>query len=189
MPKLEYTVVFNRFLVRSTKPYILKTQEEIDAFVEKHRSDVMTNFIEYRFDELEDAAAKFDALKKKLTFNYVKGTFHYLEIEEVFIWKHLKPDDPDADMMYIGQLDYAHSNLPTGEIRELSEAQERYALDAYKGAKPKFHKGKYGKKHDYYTCGKCGVTVKDIVDDFCWSCGTRILWDNPRCLTDYKEQD
>ena len=185
-PTFKFTVVFNRFLIRSVSPFKFDTTEDIDKFIEEHTTNVITNYIEFEFDELEDAVAKFIELKKKLSYNYVKGTFHYLEIEEVFIWKLLMPEEPDGDMTYIGRLDYAHAPIPTGEIRELSEPQERYALAAYKGAKPKFHKGKYGKKHDYYTCGKCGWTLKDIVDDFCWKCGTRILWDNPRCLTDYK---
>ncbi len=68
--------------------------------------------------------------------------------------------------------------------KPLSEPQKLYAYRMYQGEKPKFHKGKYGKKYDNYTCGNCGAGLKDIVDDFCWSCGFRILWDNPRCLTD-----
>lgn len=74
------------------------------------------------------------------------------------------------------------------EARPLSDAQKKYALEAYEGAKPKFHKGKYGKKYDYYTCGNCGCGLRDIVDNFCWSCGFQILWDNPRCLTGTKEE-
>ena len=66
----------------------------------------------------------------------------------------------------------------------LSEAQRILALKAYEGSKPKFQRGKYGKRYDSYTCGHCGCTLKDIVDNFCFKCGFRILWDNPRCLTD-----
>ena len=71
----------------------------------------------------------------------------------------------------------------------LSEARKDYALRAEVGAKPKFHKGKYGIKYDYYTCGKCGCRLKDIVDNYCWNCGFQILWAHPRCLTRYTESE
>ena len=52
------------------------------------------------------------------------------------------------------------------------------------GVKPIFHKGIYGHKHDHWTCGNCGVTTKDtVLDNYCWNCGYKILWDSPRCLT------
>lgn len=71
-------------------------------------------------------------------------------------------------------------------MKELSPAQTEYAIKAYIGAKPKFHKGIYGSKHDYYTCGHCGAQTKcGVVDNHCFNCGYRILWDNPRCLIDY----
>jgi len=82
---------------------------------------------------------------------------------------------------YCGLIDLAPSVI--------SEPQKQYAVDAYVGAKPKFHKGVYGRKHDYYSCGHCGSTLKDIVDNFCWNCGYRILWKNPRCLTDKEESE
>ena len=54
------------------------------------------------------------------------------------------------------------------------------------GIKPKYHKGKSVK--DWHTCGQCGVTVEQsgadaVLNDFCWNCGYRIKWDDPRCLT------
>jgi uncharacterized OB-fold protein len=64
----------------------------------------------------------------------------------------------------------------------MTEAQERAAIDHMQGKEPKFHKGKYGKNYDYHTCGNCGRTII-ITDNYCPKCGTRILWDNPRCLT------
>ena len=64
----------------------------------------------------------------------------------------------------------------------LSEPQKKLALEQMAGEKPKFHKGKYGKKFDYHTCGHCGATV-DVIYDYCFKCGFRILWDNPRCMT------
>lgn len=66
----------------------------------------------------------------------------------------------------------------------VSDPQKEHAINAYTGAKPKFHKGKYGKQYDSYTCGHCGHQVKDINDNYCWNCGYRILWDSIRCLTD-----
>ena len=74
--------------------------------------------------------------------------------------------------------------------KPLSEPQEMLAYRMYQGEKPKFHKGHFGKKYDYYTCGHCGATTKDsVLDNFCWNCGFRILWDNPRCLTDYPGEE
>lgn len=66
----------------------------------------------------------------------------------------------------------------------VSDPQKEHAINAYTGARPKFHKGKYGKQYDSYTCGHCGHQVKDINDNYCWNCGYRILWDSIRCLTD-----
>ena len=66
----------------------------------------------------------------------------------------------------------------------LSEAQKDKALRAMEGARPKFRPGKYGKQYDTHTCGNCGRTVR-VEDNYCGGCGFRILWDNPRCLTDY----
>lgn len=64
----------------------------------------------------------------------------------------------------------------------LSEAQHDKALRAMAGRKPKFHPGHYGKKFDYHTCGQCGATIS-VIYDYCYRCGYRILWENPRCLT------
>lgn len=67
---------------------------------------------------------------------------------------------------------------------QLSSANIISTLKARIGSKPKFHKGRHGKKYDYYTCGNCGAEVKHgVVENYCFNCGYRILWDNPRCLT------
>jgi len=66
--------------------------------------------------------------------------------------------------------------------KELSEARREKALRAEHGEIPKFHKGKHGKRYDYYTCGNCGCTI-DVNYDYCFNCGYRIIWDNPRCMT------
>lgn len=59
----------------------------------------------------------------------------------------------------------------------------KYVRDKDKGIKPVFHKGiKIG--HDYWTCGQCGRRTKDYSgDEFCVSCGYRILWGSIPCLT------
>lgn len=69
----------------------------------------------------------------------------------------------------------------------LSEKQKELAIKQMEGAKPRFRKGKYGKKYDCHTCGNCGATV-EVIYDYCFKCGFRLLWDSPRCLTDYKEE-
>ncbi len=35
---------------------------------------------------------------------------------------------------------------------------------------PKFHKGKYGKKYDYMTCGQCGFGLS-VINKYCPNCG------------------
>ena len=62
----------------------------------------------------------------------------------------------------------------------------RYAARRLVKICPKRHKGKY--VSDYYTCSECGQDV-NIKDNFCRNCGRPIKWDNPRCLTDYKERE
>lgn len=64
----------------------------------------------------------------------------------------------------------------------LSEPQQDHALRMMVGAKPTFHKGHYGKKYDHHTCGNCGAGL-DVYMDYCYKCGFRIMWDDPRCLT------
>lgn len=65
----------------------------------------------------------------------------------------------------------------------ISEPQKDLALKAMEGAKPKYRKGKYGKQYDSHTCGNCGYQIS-VTYDYCPKCGYRLLWDNPRCLTD-----
>lgn len=74
---------------------------------------------------------------------------------------------------------------PNSDINTLSEPQKDHALKMMAGAKPRFRKGHFGKKYDRHTCGNCGAGL-DVYMDYCYKCGFRILWDNPRCLTDYK---
>jgi len=66
----------------------------------------------------------------------------------------------------------------------------RYLQAKDDGVKPRFHKGEYGKKYDYWSCGQCGAITKFYtVDNYCHKCGYRILWDSPRCLTGAKKED
>ena len=63
-----------------------------------------------------------------------------------------------------------------------------YHIDQAKPVKLKYHKGKYGSKYDSWTCQNCGCTITHgVIQNFCWNCGHRLAWDNPRCLTGYKE--
>ena len=60
----------------------------------------------------------------------------------------------------------------------------KYVRDKDTGVKPKFIRGVYGHKYDYWKCGHCGKEFHDrVTDNFCWNCGYRILWDSARCLT------
>lgn len=72
-----------------------------------------------------------------------------------------------------------------GEImteKALSDPQEVAAIRHMIGAKPRLNKGVHGKKYDNYTCGECGFVLQ-ITDNYCPNCGTRCLWDSPKCLT------
>jgi len=72
----------------------------------------------------------------------------------------------------------------------MTEQQRKAALAHYDGAKPKFVKGVYGVKYDYWKCGNCGTTLKhDVLENYCFNCGFRVLWDNPRCLTGYHDEE
>ena len=75
-------------------------------------------------------------------------------------------------------------------IESLSEAQYEKAIRAEIGYIPKYHKGKYGAKYDYHSCGQCGASI-EVINNYCPNCGYRVLWTNPRCLTSYhtKEED
>lgn len=66
--------------------------------------------------------------------------------------------------------------------KALSVARIKKAFNAEYGAVPRFHKGKYGKKYDSYTCGHCGSGI-GIEANYCSKCGTQANWSNPRCLT------
>ncbi len=68
-------------------------------------------------------------------------------------------------------------------------ARLTYIRDKETGVKPKFHKGRYGHKYDYYTCGHCGSTFPHGAERFCSNCGYAVLWDIPWCLTGYKEAE
>ena len=68
----------------------------------------------------------------------------------------------------------------------MTEAQIESAMRHMEGCKPKYHKGVYGKKFDHHTCGACGFGI-NVIYDYCPKCGTRILWDNPKCLTGQNE--
>ena len=57
-----------------------------------------------------------------------------------------------------------------------------YVRDKDIGVKPRFHKGEYGKKYDRWSCGNCAGIVM-ITDNYCCTCGYRVLWDSTRCLT------
>ncbi len=73
-------------------------------------------------------------------------------------------------------------------LKERTLARMEYEADKAKPVVPKFHKGKYGKQYDSYTCGNCGITIRDgVTSNYCNNCGFAIKWDNPRCLTGVEE--
>ena len=81
---------------------------------------------------------------------------------------------------YIGSLEPRdkHDEMPMRIVNRL-----RYIQAKDEGVKPKFHKGIYSREHDYWTCGHCGTSGLDVIHNYCWNCGYKILWDSTRCLT------
>ena len=77
------------------------------------------------------------------------------------------------------------------EITELfTRMRNRFAyhIDQDAPVGLKYHKGKYGSKYDSWTCSNCGCGITySVIQNFCWNCGHRLSWDNPRCLTGVKK--
>ena len=99
-------------------------------------------------------------------------------------------------MSMIGNMDaleYAECSIPdmlgsldpeTSDYYERFVNRIRYLIRQNEGCKPKYHKGIYGSKYDYWSCGNCGDIVKnDVNSNYCDKCGFKIHWDSPRCLT------
>ena len=55
-------------------------------------------------------------------------------------------------------------------IKERVLRRMRYEFKKDIPVAPKFHKGKYGKKYDYLTCGQCGFGIT-VTDKYCPKCG------------------
>lgn len=50
-----------------------------------------------------------------------------------------------------------------------------YTCTLNQGKPPRFHKGKYGKKYDRWTCGNCGAGIlHPEIQKFCMNCGCAI---------------
>lgn len=95
------------------------------------------------------------------------GSQAALEYAELYIPDMLPPLDQEA-----------------AEYYDCFVERLRYLVRKDRGTRPKFHKGRCGRKYDYWTCGNCGATVKrEILEKYCCNCGYAILWDSTRCLT------
>ena len=75
----------------------------------------------------------------------------------------------ETAMGWVSNLSNVDENI---KIRVLRRMQYEFAKDI--PVKPKFHKGKYGKKYDNFTCGQCGFGLSEVVWDFCPKCGYAI---------------
>lgn len=64
---------------------------------------------------------------------------------------------------------------------EILKIRTEAALDRDQGAEPKPAPRKIYKSG--FICGNCGCGLHDIVDQWCWNCGYRLLWGSPACLT------
>ena len=86
----------------------------------------------------------------------------------------------------ISQIEYItlEEYLKTLDQVKLSKPRAEKSFRAETGKRPKFHKGKYGSTHDYWTCGNCGAElVYSVRENYCHNCGYKQLWDSTRCLT------
>lgn len=59
-------------------------------------------------------------------------------------------------------------------IKERVVRRMRYEFAKDMPVPPKFHKGRYGKKYDYFTCGNCGAGIDQVLNNFCPNCGFAI---------------
>ncbi len=71
-------------------------------------------------------------------------------------------------------------------MRLLTPQQQKHLIYQYIGAKPKYHKGKSNPIFGYHTCGNCGATI-EVIHDYCFKCGYRVIWDSIKCLTGQEE--
>ncbi len=69
----------------------------------------------------------------------------------------------------------------------IAQEEEEYAFKKQDGIKPITRE--FATWRLYYECGNCGKRIGDIVYNYCTSCGYKILWSSPRCLTGYPNID
>lgn len=81
------------------------------------------------------------------------------------------------------------AEFTSGDMKERVLNRLMYMRDQDIAVKPKYHKGRQGRTFDYYTCGHCGNTIREIGDNYCSGCGFRIGWDSTRCLTGFDEAE
>ena len=84
----------------------------------------------------------------------------------------------EADTMELLETHVADAVQECGvDVEEYEYAlnRVRYRFAQCVPVAPKFHKGKYGKQYDSYSCGNCGYTV-GVPDKYCPNCGYMIDW-------------
>ena len=83
---------------------------------------------------------------------------------------------------YPNAIKWVEEHAPDGPEKGCVLARMRYQCDMAVPVKPRFSKGKYGKKYDDWVCGNCGQWGMTVTYNYCPNCGFRIGWDEPRCL-------
>ena len=63
---------------------------------------------------------------------------------------------------------------PDSTIKPRAVKRIEYEIMQRQPVKAKFHKGQYGHKYDYWTCGNCGCVVAEATWKFCAECGKAI---------------
>ena len=64
--------------------------------------------------------------------------------------------------------------LPESDMRNRVLSRMRYEFDKDNPVKPKYHKGRNGRRYDSYSCGNCGAGITEAHWTYCPNCGFRI---------------
>ena len=62
----------------------------------------------------------------------------------------------------------------------------KYMRNKENGVRPSRYKHR---TMEYYKCGQCASSIRDISFNFCQNCGYRIAWGSVRCLTGRENRD
>ena len=107
-------------------------------------------------------------------FEVAKSNFQ-IEYRKEFLKKRNELNFKNNDTMpsFTDALNWLRSLDAPVKEKECVLRRIEYEFDRDIPVKPKFHKGRYGRKYDYYTCGNCGFGTSKS-EKYCRNCGFRI---------------